>query len=153
MSHLPLFLMNRLKKTECVVFKLWTLYFQRIPFTDYIWSADWPLIDEALSFLSLTSNNGGSQKEFHIGKSTCCTAWSLVTVGSQHMVHCLSFKDSGSRRGPQVYPWWLSGPTWTHYLTFFDRWEPTNRYIFCTHNALYMTFNDRRIQQNLQPYL
>ena len=32
MSHLPLYLMNRLNKTESAVFKLWMLYFQRISF-------------------------------------------------------------------------------------------------------------------------
>ena len=28
--------MNRLNQTECAVFKLWILYFQRIPFFDYL---------------------------------------------------------------------------------------------------------------------
>ena len=36
MSHLPLSLVNRLNKTECTVFNFWALYFQRIPFIDYL---------------------------------------------------------------------------------------------------------------------
>ena len=36
MSHLPVSLMNRLKQTESAVFKLWMLYFQRIPYSDYL---------------------------------------------------------------------------------------------------------------------
>ena len=35
MSHLPVSLMNRLNQTVSAVFKLWMLYFQRIPFSDY----------------------------------------------------------------------------------------------------------------------
>ena len=34
MSHLPVSLMNRLNQTA--VFKLWMLYFQRIPYSDYL---------------------------------------------------------------------------------------------------------------------
>ena len=32
MSHLPVSLMNRLNQTESAIFKLWMMYFQRIPF-------------------------------------------------------------------------------------------------------------------------
>ena len=36
MSHIPGSLMNRLSQTESAVFKLWMLYFQRVPFSDYL---------------------------------------------------------------------------------------------------------------------
>ena len=36
MSHFPVSLMNRLDQPESAVFKLQMLYFQRIPFLDYL---------------------------------------------------------------------------------------------------------------------
>ena len=35
MSHLLVSLTDRLNQTESAVFKLWMLYFQRIPYSDY----------------------------------------------------------------------------------------------------------------------
>ena len=55
MSHLPVSLMNRLKQTESAGFKLWMLYFQRIPYSDYL-SLIFDNIVEHLKFVRTISH-------------------------------------------------------------------------------------------------
>ena len=111
----------------------------------------WPLIDEALIFLNLTAH----ERVFTIEKSTCCTAWSLVTVWSQHMIHCLFFKDSGKPTGSTSLSLVTVGTYLDPLHDLFDRWsqQATNHYIFCNQTVPYMTLKDRRNQQGLRSYV